>query len=138
MRKYRNFIALILTIVIAFGNMGNVFAATYSWGATKTPGQTIATDSVQIPIYKGKMTFKVTKLTGSCSYLLGKCTTKSDKYYINTSTKSVMITEVGGEQSFYMAFVNGGDSGQYMNLVCSVEHNAGVGDLVGAYGTIYY
>lgn len=138
-KSIKYIVTLVLTMIMIVGTMKSTFAETFNWIAVKTPGNTGASDLVDIPLYKGKMTFKVTGLSGNCSYLLGKCTTSSNYYYyINNASKSVMISKVNGEQSFYMAFDHDGDRKQIMTLVCSVEHNASVGDLVSARGIIYY
>lgn len=124
MKKSVRLIATLMVamlMVVATGK--NVSAETYTWTAVKTPGTTQhGTSEVDIPLYKGKMTFKVTSLSGDCSYLLGKVTSSNNSYYyVNTSEKSVMITEVGGEQSFYMSFTTVGNTMDVMTLICSVE-----------------
>lgn len=139
MRKsLKNLLSIVLTLGLLISCATNVNAETFSWSASKTPGTTKGSTAVQIPIYKGKMTFMVTKLSGDCSYLLGKCVSINKNYYINNSEKSVMITKVGGAQSFYMRFLNGSELAKYFYLVCSVEHNAYIGDTVSAVGVIYY
>ena len=135
-KNVRRIATLIMTIVMVVALNKNVFAETYTWNATKIPGVQIGEDLKEIPHYKGKMTFKVTGLHGNCSYLLAKCVSyNNSRYYINNTSRSVMITRVNGEQSFYVKFNYNDD---YMYLICSVEHNASIGELVSASGIIYY
>lgn len=132
-------LVLMLSVMMITTITENASAATINWSVVKTPGMQTASCSVKMPVYKGQMTYKVTGLSGNCSYLLGKCVSANGNYcYINNSTKSVMITKINGQQSFYMKFINGGDSNEYMYFICSVEHNAGIGDLVVGSGTISY
>ena len=140
MKVLKRVTTLMLAMVMAFMMVESVSAETYPWTSVKTPGNTgCMVRDVKIPAYTGKMTFKVTTLSGNCSYLLGKVvSTYGSKYYINNSSKSVMITKVNGEQSFYMKFVGFNIlTEQYMYLRCSVEHNASIGETVYASGIIY-
>lgn len=130
--------SLVMAVAILVSTMEVASAATFTWTATKNPGTSIGVDTVEIPLYKGTMTFKVTNLTGSCSYLLGKCVSNSSLYYINNTAKSVMITKVNGTQTFSMKFTTAGLKEDYMYLKCTVEHNASIGELVSASGKIYY
>lgn len=130
---------LMMVIMMMFVVTENVSAATHSWSVTKTPGVTSASDSVQIPLYKGQITYTVTKLSGTCSYLAGKCATPSDRYcYINTTDHCVLISKVNGSQSFYMAFTEAGLEREYMYFSCSIAHNAGATQLLMAEGTLSY
>ena len=131
--------SLVLAMVMIMSTVEMASAATsYSWTATKNPGTQEGATTVKMPLYKGTLVFKVTSLTGSCSYLLGKCTTRNyDLYYINNSARNVMITKVNGTQSFKMAFTDEGLKENNMYLKCSVEHNALYSDYVSASGTIY-
>ena len=137
-KSFKKFLSILLTLGLLISCTTSVNAATYSWSASKTPGMTKGSTAVHIPVYKGKMTFMVTKLSGDCSYLLGKCMSIDKDYYINNSEKSVMVTKVGGAQSFYMRFLNGNELENYFYLVCSVENNADIGDIASAVGVIYY
>lgn len=139
MRKsLKNLLSIVLTLGLLISCTTRVNAATHPWSASKTPGVTTGSTMVEIPVYKGKMTFMVTKLSGNCSYLLGKCVSINNNYYINNSAKCVMITKVGGAQSFYMKFLNGSADADIFYLRCSVEHNAYIGDIVSAVGVIYF
>lgn len=135
----KKIISLMMAVVMLGAIPQSVSAATYYWSATKTPGITSDYDTVKIPLYKGTMTFKVTDLNGSCSYLVGQCESLySSLYYINNSAKNVKISVENGTQTFSMTFTNSGLNQTYMSLKCSVEHNASVGEFAAASGTIYY
>lgn len=127
-----------LMMVLAIGKSAS--AASYSWTAVKTPG-TIAygTTTITIPLYKGEMTFKLTNLYGDCSYLLARvASSNEDYYYVDNSIKSVPLTQINGEQTFYMAFTSLGEAQSNMVLIGSVEHNAGYSQFVEASGEISY
>ena len=85
------------------------------------------------------MFFKATVLSGNCSYLAAKAvSTYPQKYYINNSARSVLISRVNGEQMFTMRFINFDitlESDMY--VTCTVEHNASIGETVYAKGIIY-
>ena len=140
MKKRFKFMAtLMMVIMMMFVVTENVSAATYPWSVTKFPGVTSASDSVQMPLYKGQITYKVTELSGDCSYLAGKCASTTDTYcYINNTNRCVLISKVNGSQSFYMAFTAQGLAREYMYFSCSIEHNAGIGELLTAQGTLTY
>lgn len=139
-KQVRLFVSLMLTLVMVFTISESALAATYSWTAVKIPGNSAYGKAVvSIPLYKGEMTFKLTKLEGDCSYLLAKVTSSNESlYYVDTTTKSVMLTKVNGEQSFYMGFTTLGNAENVMKLNCYVEHNADIGKLIQAAGIIYY
>lgn len=142
--KMKKIMGICMSVVIAFimvlSICVNANAATFDWNSTKTPGTTTSsTDKVKIPLYKGTLTFKVNTMNGNCSYLAAKCQSYyENKYYINNTSKSILISLVGGTQSFSMKFVNGGDSEEYMYLACSIQHNAQIADLLTASGIIFY
>ncbi|MBP3339092.1 MAG: hypothetical protein J6L69_06790 [Lachnospiraceae bacterium] len=135
----KNIIALMMVLVVVSTMSQSVSAETFYWSATKTPGMTSDYDTVKIALYKGTMTFKVTDLNGSCSYLVGQCESlHSNLYYINNTAKNVKISVENGTQTFIMAFSSAGEKEDYMYLKCSVEHNASVGQLAAAAGIIYF
>lgn len=115
-----------------------VLAATYNWDVIKTPGHSnTVSDTVKMPLFKGQITYKVTSLSGNCSYLVAKVTaTKSGYYNINTSSKSVMITKVGGQQAFTMYYTDKGSKEEFVYFNCTIEHNASIGELVCGAGTL--
>lgn len=141
MKKNTKIIAsIMLSIALLFTATESILAASYSWTATKTPGMTAYGETnIEMPLYKGGMTFELTYLYGDCSYLLAKVTSSNDNYYyVNTSTRSVMLTKVHGQQSFSMGFTGIGNAQSKMILKGYVEHNAATGKFVQASGIIFY
>lgn len=139
-KNIRMIAALVIAMIMIMTTVESASAATFSWSSTKTPGYTSATSTlIKMPLYKGKITFKVTSLSGNCSCLLGQVVSAKPNYcYVNTSSKSVMITKVGGEQAFNMGFTYVGLMQEYMYLSCSVVQNASIGELVYGSGTLSY
>lgn len=139
-KKSRRLVALLMfVLLLATSSQRGVEAKTYYWNVSKNPGTQTAYTTVGMPLYKGEITYQVTMLSGNCSYLLGKCESAEENYYyIDNSNQCVMVTAIGGEDSFYLEFINGGDSFDYMYFRCSVEHNAGIADVISGMGTLSY
>ncbi len=141
MKAIKKIGTLVLVMVMSFVMVQTASAATYEWASIKNPGNAGCVASiVEMPVYAGAITFKTTVLNGNCSYLAGKAeATYPTKYYINNSSRSVLISTVNGEQSFTMKFINfdiSEDSNMYLS--CTVVHNANIGDTVYARGIIYH
>ncbi len=62
----------------------------------------------------------------------------SNLYYINNYSMCAILSKIGAEQSFKMAFVGDGVYEEYMIFRCTVEHNAGITDVVSAAGVLYH
>lgn len=139
-KERRRIVAILMfMLTVVMSSQKSVWAASYPWNVTKNPGTERAYTSVGMPLYKGEITYTVTLLSGNCSYLLGKCeSAKENYYYVDNSNQCVMVTEVGGEDSFYMKFINGGESLSHMFFHCSVEHNAEIDERVSGMGTLSY
>ena len=142
MKKSVKIIAsLLLAVMMIIGSQERTLAYSTVWAAVKVPGTggTSADTIMNIPLTKGKITFKVTELTGNCSYLIGQCVSTYTNYgYINNSNRSVSVSTVNGEDYFYMSFTTAGAAQDYMYLTCSAKHNASSSELVKVTGTLSY
>ena len=139
MKKSIKFMVILaLVAILGITLQESVFAGEITWSATKTPGSTVANTVKDMPVYKGRITFSVTSLTGTCSYLVGKCVTTENDYYINNSNRAVMVSLVGGSDSFYIKYQNDSEKNDVIYLTCSVEHNASIGTYVSGSGKLIY
>ncbi len=131
---------ILVVMVMIVATKQNILAATYAWSSVKNPGTTGSTiTDITMPLYKGKITFKVNDLSGNCSCLYAQVASRYEMYgYINTSSKDVKITLEGGEQGFYMLFTESGLRQDDMFFRCSMVHNASIGELVTASGVLSY
>jgi hypothetical protein len=140
MKILKKITTLVLTMVMTFMMVEGASAATFPWTTVKNPGSSgCQVDDVQMPIYAGTITFKVTNLTGNCSYQVAiASSTYSSKYYVNNSQRCVKVSKLNGESSFSMKFTNTNISTEtYMYIRCSMEHNANIGDTVTTSGILY-
>ena len=124
MKVFRKVVTLVVTMVMAFTMVESASAAEFPWTATKVPGNTGAGVAYKdVPLCKGEMGLRLDATSGGCSYLVaGIVSYESDLYWINNSNKNVKLTEIGGEQKFYMAFSTAGYAEDYMTYKCTVEH----------------
>lgn len=140
MKTLKKLGTLVLAMMMTFVIAQSVSAETYDWSAVKNPGSSSSSsNSVRLYVTTEELFFKATLLSGNCSYLAGKgVSTYPQKYYINNSARSVLISRVNGEQMFTMRFTNFDITKEsYMYVTCTVEHNASIGETVYAKGIIY-
>ena len=114
-------------------------AASYSWVMNKNPGSSASTDLVVMPLYKGKIYFGVTEMSGTCPYYVAIChSTFSDRCYVNNSTRSAKVSVPGAECGFYLNYTAKGLLYDDVYLSTYLDHNGTTGDHITSYGTIRY
>ena len=89
-------VMLVMVIIMGFASQESFFADVRNFQIIKTQGKTGTTTNVYMPFYEETITYELTSLSGTCTYVAAKCTTDSKSqnvYRINNENRGFIHTK---------------------------------------------
>lgn len=125
-KNVKMIVALALAVIMVMASQESFLANDQDWNISTTSSVNQTTEIV-IPYYEGDITYKLTSLSGNCTYLVAECQPNAmyaAYYWMNNTAGCIRLTKPA-EETFRMGFSSLGKSKRPdVSFIMYIDHNA--------------